>query len=158
MDESYELKIASESDFEKWLDFADSVRKDFYDINLKNNTNYRSVIEKNIKRKTAIIAEDKEKIIGAMTYSMHSKHISWLAVSEKCRRKGIGTALVRCFFSKFNDDDVLMVKTFTESDNSGERAHAFYRKNGFIAEEIEADLDGNNDGHPFQIFRSYIRK
>jgi len=146
------VKVAELSDMNRWFSFAKNVTHDFYDIDLVNNEHYRNIIEKNIKRKTAIYIEENNEIIGGMIYSPNQNHIGWLAVAPKYRRKGVGTALVKYMFKALSDRTQFKVKTFIEGDWQSEASHPFYKSLGFEPKEINYDDMENNANHPMMIF------
>ncbi len=150
----WEIKVASRKDWDRWMGLAKMMQADFHGIDLYNDQNYRSHIDRNIQRSTAIYVEDKatHELLGAMTYSPRSLQIGWLGVAPSHRRKGIGTALVEYMFAALPKGVPLRVKTFLESDASGMVAHEFYRSLGFSPKEILEDVDNVNAGHPFQLF------
>lgn len=152
--ESWEVKVASVKDWERWMTFVRTVQEEFHGIYLSGDANYWAAIEKNMKRSTAIYVEDDttHEILGAMTYSPHSFHVGWLAVGPGHRRKGIGTALVRYMFTVLPKNVPLSVKTFLETDRPGKVAHAFYKSLGFTPREILEDSNMENAGHPFHLF------
>ena len=150
MENHWIVKIAELNDMEKWFNFVKTVIHDFYDIDLINNENYRSIIEKNIKRKTAIFIENEAKIIGGMIYSPNSNHIGWLAVDPEYRRKG--TALVKYMFNKLTDRKEIKVKTFIEDDWQSSVSHPFYKSLGFEPKEINYDDIENNANRPMRVF------
>jgi hypothetical protein len=61
MKKEWIVKKANMDDINRWFDFVKTVLHDFYDIDLVNDRQHRNVVEKNIKRKTAIYVEKKKK-------------------------------------------------------------------------------------------------
>ena len=147
------VKKALPEDLNRWLSFASTVTKDFYNIDLPNDEKYRFVMIKNITRKTAIYVEDEAKencpIIGAMTYSPNQNHISWLAVHPDYRNAGVASALMNSMSLELSGAKEIKVKTFHIDDMYGKAARSFYRKHGFIAGEILLD---DEFPHPVQVF------
>ena len=157
MENNWVVKIAELNDMVRWLNFVKTVVHDFYDIDLINNENYLNVVEKNIKRKTAIYIENENKIIGGMIYSPNQNHISWLAVDPEYRRKGIGTALVKYMFSQLSDSKEFKVKTFIDDHWQSKTSHPFYKSLGFEPKEINYDNMENNANHPMRVFKKEIK-
>lgn len=154
MKQQWKVNIASEGDFERWLNFVKKVQHEFHGLDLYSDEKYKSAILKNINRGTAIYVEDNEssEIIGAMIYSPKSNHIGWIAVNTKHRRQGIGSALVNYMFKKLPKDVPIKVKTFLETDEPGQTAHCFYKSLGFQPKEILDDVNNENAGKPFYLF------
>ena len=146
------IKVATINDCEKWFSFVKNVTHDFYDIDLANDKDYRNVIIKNIKRKTAVYVEKNEKIIGGMIFSPNQNHIGWLAVDPKFRRRGIGTALVHYMLMELPDRKQFKVKTFMEGEWQSESSHPFYISLGFKPKEVNYDDMENNANHPTLLF------
>ena len=146
MENKWNVKIARIEDLNKWFKFVKNVIHDFYDIDLVNDESYKKAVEKNIKRKTAIYVEEKDKIIGGMLFSPNSNQIGWLAVDPDYRRKGIGTLLVKYMLKELEDR-----KEHWQSKAS----HPFYKSLGFEPKEISYENMENNANNPMLIF---IRK
>jgi hypothetical protein len=74
MNNEWSVKLATLSDFGNWMLFVKSVQKDFHNLDLYNDDGYQKVIQKNIKRGTAIFVKNElnTEIIGAMIYSPNS--------------------------------------------------------------------------------------
>lgn len=151
---NWQIHVAVDSDFERWISFLAKVQDEFHGLDLVNDPRHRAFIQKNIKRQSAIFVTDShsKEIIGAMAYSANSRHISWLAVSPQHRRQGIGSAMVHYMFRQFEKDIPIKVKTFTQTDKPGPTAQAFYKSVGFTPGEIEADISGDNAGNPYHVF------
>ena len=157
MENNWIVKIANHNDLDRWFKFVTNVTHDFYDIDLVNNANFRNVIIKNINRKTAIYVEHNGKIIGGMTYSPNSNHISWIAVDPRYRRRGIGSKLVKHMFKELSDRKELTVKTFIEGEWQSDVSHPFYRSLGFEStNEISYDDLENNANKPMLKFKKII--
>lgn len=147
------VKEAVIEDLNRWFSFADTVTKDFFDIDLAKDEKYRFGMKRNINRSTAIYVEDSTKdacpIIGAMTYSPNQKHISWLAVHPDYRNIGVASSLMNYMLVKMDGVKEIKVKTFQSDDEYGLAARSFYRKHGFTAGEILLD---DEYPHPVQVF------
>jgi ribosomal protein S18 acetylase RimI-like enzyme len=154
MSSSWDIKLASTDDFERWMAFVATVQDEFHGLDLVNDSNYRAAVSKNIERKTAAYVSESEAgpIIGAMILSPRSRHIGWLAVGKAHRHRGIGSALVRYAIDILGTDTPIHVSTFTETDPQGPAAHGFYRSLGFRPLRIEEDVDNLNAGKPFHLF------
>ncbi len=153
MNEQWDVKIADEHDFDRWIEFAKSVVSDFFEIDLPNDPTFRNGIVKNISRKTALYVEYQSIITGAMTYSPNTSQITWLAVHKDYRRMGIGTALVKHMFSLIPDREEYIVKTFMPEDSGSIVSHPFYESFGFVASEIDYSVMEHNADHPMLVFR-----
>ena len=152
MNKKWIVKVASINDMDRWFIFVKNVIHDFYDIDLVNDQHHRNIIEKNIRRKTAVYVEKENQIIGGMIYSPNQNHIGWLAVAPQYRRRGIGTALVKYMFAKLSDRKQFKVKTFVDGEWQSQASHPFYKSLGFEPTEICYDGMENNANKPMLIF------
>ena len=152
MENNWIVKVAEIGDMGRWFDFVKNVIHDFYDIDLVNDEHHRDIIEKNIRRKTAIYVEIEEKIIGGMIYSPNQNHIGWLAVDPKYRRKGVGTALVKYMFKELSDRKEFKVKTFIDGEWQSNASHPFYKSLGFEPTEVCYDGMERNANKPMLVF------
>jgi ribosomal protein S18 acetylase RimI-like enzyme len=148
----WKICIANVDDYNKWMQFASTVVNDFYNIDLPNDSNFCSVIMKNIKRGTALYVEEKGSIIGALVYSPNQNHIAWIAVHKDYRRRGVGTALVKYMFDQIPDRNEYKVKTFLDGEFQSVASHAFYKSFGFEPKEIIYEDMEKNANHPMQLF------
>src|SRR5690348_13340611 len=57
---------------------------------------FHAVLEKHIRRATALVAAEGADLLGGLLFSAHppAYHVRWLVVSEHARGQGIGRALV----------------------------------------------------------------
>jgi GNAT superfamily N-acetyltransferase len=134
------------------LSLLETVKPDFYDLDLANEEKHRNFLLRNIERGTAIYIEEGQKIIGGMVYSPNSSQISWLGVDPEYRRKGIGTLLVNYMFEILKDRKEFMVKTFIEEHWQSKTSHPFYRSLGFEPKEINYENMESNANHPMLVF------
>lgn len=151
---SWLVKEAIVEDTERWLDFVSKVREDFYGLDLVNDEKFRFGMIKNMKRGTAIYVEDNSKsdipIIGAMTYSLNQNHISWLAVDSNYRNNGVASSLMAYILCQMFNAKEIKVKTFLYDDRYGKAARSFYKKHGFVGNDIL--LNEKEFPHPVQVF------
>jgi Pyruvate/2-oxoacid:ferredoxin oxidoreductase gamma subunit/predicted N-acetyltransferase YhbS len=77
-----------------------------------------------------LVAEDEPGVVGYLAgMSVDGRaHLHWVAVSPTCRRKGVGTALVRRALHDFVQRHCFLCDAFTAV---GESYAAFYRRFGF---------------------------
>lgn len=129
------------------------------DLNEGINT-FKNEIKKNHQY---IVAEEKGKIIGIVTWLMHGlpKHqlceLDRIAVLPEYRRKGVAKTLFNALindaklFYKKNDSKLRKLYLLTHADNV--RAHKFYEKLGFKHETtLKQHYYKDKDEYVYSIF------
>ena len=93
-----------------------------------------------IKIHPGFLAEVDDKIVGFITYSSEDGaiKITWLGVSLKLHRKGVGTALIKKIenIASGLSVDKITVETLSEKEDwkPHEQTRAFYIKHGYKLE------------------------
>jgi len=155
------VETAHYRDVRSWLDLAAEVEGLFGDM--LGSAGFYRVILNNIERGTAFcVREDGGPagtlLLGGLLFSparpdRPDYRINWLAVAERGRRCGVGTALVRHAFSLVAPPATFTVVTFGEDIEAGRAARRFYERWGFHAAEIAPN--GPEVGSR-QVFRCHI--
>lgn len=137
------METAHYRDVRCWLDLAAEVEWFFGDM-LGRAGFYRALLN-NIERGTAsCVREDAgppgAPLLGGVLFSparpdRPEYRIGWLAVAERSRRLGVGTALVEHVFGLVAPPAILSVVTFGEDIEAGRAARRFYEQMGFRAAE-----------------------
>ena len=156
MENKWIVKKAEKKDLGRWFNLLNSVKHDFYDLDLANDEHHKNFLLKNIDRKTVIYVDNGEKIIGGMVFSPNSNQISWLGVDPEYRRQGIGTLLVKYMLNELSDRKEFKVRTFIEEHSQSKISHPFYESLGFKRREIIYENMENNAGHPMLEFIKII--
>lgn len=95
-------------------------------------------IRKDIYFQSGIIAEDKNQIVGFVTYFVNQgiATIGWMGVLPTSHRHGIGTSLLSELRTILKQHDIKAILVSTLGDaveyEPYARTRAFYRKNGFV--------------------------
>ena len=144
MESPYILQFAELNDVDNWMDMVYLVKDNFPGLILDK---YRRTLEKNISRQTALCVKHYDQIIGVLLFSISNSCLSCIAVHPQHRKKGIGSVLVEKMISLFPDDMDIWVSTFREDDKLGDAPRAFYKKFGFIEDELIMEY-----GYPNQRF------
>ena len=96
-----------------------------------------------------IVAEQHHKIIGfivGVKITQDTTRILMLAVSEKYRRKKIGSMLLNKFFEKTLEEHIKQISLEVRVDN--EKAIKFYQKHGFdIKDKIQKFYQNGEDAY-----------
>ena len=121
-------------DFDAWIELAREVEPLFGPM--ADELDFREALRQAISLKTAFCIRSKPEsahnsLLGGVIISKESNEIAWLAVSEKCRKKGYGRKLIEFALGKLNQQENIFVQTFDESVSEGESARKLYSDFGF---------------------------
>ena len=152
------VELARQEDLDQWLVLAAEVEHLFGP--LVSDSRFPRAVMRNMDRGTAfcIRQDDGEPGVplqAGMLFSArpHIYKISWLAVTERCRRHGLASALMRYVFDQVEPPAELSVITFGPDVAGGEPARSFYMSAGFTPGETSPR--GAN-GQSRQVFRMSI--
>ncbi len=124
------LRQATEQDKKKAMAIAKSLKEWFNKDGIKN-------MALDFKMNHLIVAVEKEKVLGFLSYTTYSGKmlLLWMGVKRDTQRSGVGKALVDWLAkeSKRLKLYAIEVETLPEEDvyEPYERTRAFYYKNGF---------------------------
>jgi Acetyltransferase (GNAT) family. len=76
------------------------------------------------------------KVQGNLLYSVSEKELCFFIVDECMRGRGIGSALLGKMLASFSAGDEIWLFTYTEDDERGKGARAFYLRHGFHPDGI----------------------
>lgn len=135
--EDIKISLAELIDIDLWMDFIENVRMNFPGLETQEQLDgYRQTVMKNMKRRTAICAKDKDKIVGVILFSTNQNVLSCMAVEESCRRRGIASKMIELMMKYMDRSRDVVVTTFCEGDEKGIAPRALYKKLGFIEGEF----------------------
>ena len=129
-----EVDCSRLSDFDSWITLAREVEPLFG--SMADELDFQEALRNAISTKTAFCIrfdsnEGEKNLIGGIVISTETNEIAWLAVSQKCRRKGYGRKLVEFAIRKLNQRENIYVQTFDESVPEGASARKIYLEFGF---------------------------
>lgn len=151
LNEKYSLYYGEMQDIDSWMRMIEAVKDNFPGLETHEEIdNYRQIVIKNIKRKTALCVKYNNEIVGVMIFSYHRKCLSCMAVHPTHRREGIASAMIDKMISLFPNDMDISVTTFRENDTKGIAPRALYKKYGFKEDELLIEF-----GYPHQKFILY---
>jgi len=140
------IRMAQEKDIDAWLALAKSVSPVFGVEDMSKDSAFIGYISAKISKCEAIAAVDRMSgtPLGFIGFSKKHNRISWLAVDENHRGKGIGSKLLKCTINQMDWESAITVITFRKSASEGKAAIALYKKFGFkIIDEAVVDEHGS---------------
>jgi GNAT superfamily N-acetyltransferase len=146
-------------DIPAWLALAAEVEPLFGPM--VDDPAFHRALCRNIDRGTAFCVREGDgppgaPLLGGLLFSPKPPvyTIGWLAVTGRCRRRGIGHRLVEHVLGLAEPPAEFVVTTFGADHPEGEPARRFYARMGFDAAEAAPD---GPDGGSRQIFRRTVR-
>jgi ribosomal protein S18 acetylase RimI-like enzyme len=117
-----------------------------FEGSMAEDKGWHEFVRRKVLQNEALMVRDAEhdnELMGLIAFSHHNNAISWFAVFEKHRGKGVGSKLLAKTLSELNSEIEISVKTFREDNTEGIPARRLYQKYGF------RDFDANyiEDGH-----------
>jgi GNAT superfamily N-acetyltransferase len=153
-----QIQVAQYRDVRSWLDLAAGVEWLFGAM--LDSTGFYEALLRNVARGTAFCVRKDDgppgaPLLGGLLFSPARPdrpecHIRWLAVDERNRRSGAGTALVRHTFTLVPPEATLSVITFGEDVPGGRPARRFYERLGFAPAE---PAPNGPEGGSRQVYR-----
>lgn len=135
--------IASSRDIPDWLTLVESVAEDFPGLDIAE---YTKTLERQIARKSALIARIDGTIAGVLLFSTENNELAFLAVAPAFRRHGVASVLMAEMLRLIPQGDIT-VTTYREDDPKGGAPRSLYQKFGFVPEEELTEFD-----YPVQRF------
>lgn len=96
----------------------------------------------------AIKRRPSPRLAAVIALSKNHNRISWFGVGDGHRRRGIGSALLRCAIAQLDNERDIEVITFTADQPGGTAARSLFTKHGFV----EAASDLEHHGMPRSLF------
>jgi len=146
MESKFQLDFANTGDVDSWMDLVYLVKNNFPGLDIDEYK--KNLIENIISKRTALCVRLENDVVGVLLFSFRTNSLSCMAVHPQYRKKGIGSALVKKMIDLMPKDSDIWVSTFRENDPMGIAPRAFYKKFGFIEDEL---LIGYGD-YPCQKF------
>ncbi len=148
MNKDIEIEFANLDDLPSWMDLIDSIKEIFPGLHTQDLLlTYREVVIKNINRKTAICAKDKNSVVGVLLFSKNQNMLCCMGVHPDYRRLGIADCLIEKMLDNLASNRDVVVTTFRKEDKKGVAPRSLYIKKGFIEDELCYEFD-----YPHQKF------
>lgn len=150
-----DVVIAKAEDVPAWLNLAKEV--EFLFGPMSDDPGFRNALHKNIDRGTAFCIREAKgpagvPLLGGLLFSPKPPiyAIGWLAVTQSCRRNGVGRRLMEYAIGLVESPAEIVVTTFGEDNPEGRPARRFYEQFGFRAAE---PAPNGSEGSTRQVFR-----
>lgn len=112
---------------------------------MAEDSGFHEFIRRKVAQQEALAVRDRanpDEVMGVIAFSRHSHAISWLAVFERYRGRGVGSKLLSQALSELGANNAVSVVTFREENPAGIPARQLYRKFGFADSDPEYVRDG----------------
>lgn len=132
------IRWASENDFPAWYALATEVSAIFqHPADMGADPEFVSAGQRAVKEYKVLTAVDymSGSNMGFISFSRNKNSISWFAVSEKHRGKGVGSRLLKTALRQLDTSKEITVITFPAGYPEGMAARAVYKKYGFSEEK-----------------------
>ena len=139
------IRWAATEDTAQWRHLANTVANLFDSPDMANDPRFLAYLDTKINKHEALVAIDRisGELLGAIGFSRTNNRISWFAVSEKHRRRGIGKRLLQTALRQLDRTKEITVETFHAACLPGLPARALYQSVGFTETEAYHDENGN---------------
>lgn len=140
------IRWAGTEDIPGWIELAEEASTIFEAPDMAKDPEFHAFMQRKLSRYEALIAADRRtnKCLGIVSFSRANNHISWFAVSEKKRSKGIGAKLLKCAIQQLDWTKEITLETFRDGFEAGVPARKLFVKFDFIeADSMLFDNLGN---------------
>ncbi len=140
------IRFATEKDLPAWFELATEVSQEFrHPGDMGRDPEFISYAKSKVGKFEALTAVDymSGNNMGFIGFSRTYNRITWLGVSKKSRRNGVGSRLLKTALRQLDNTKPITVETYPEGYLPGVPAKNLYRNFGFI--ETESNLIGPHD-------------
>ena len=143
-----EIGLGSVCEIEQWMRLVNRVRENFPGLETQEALDaHRDTVLDFMRKKSAIRAKERERIVGALLFSRELHMLCFLAVDAEYRRQHIAEKMVSCMLARMDPGKEVTVTTYREGVPEGEAARAFYKRLGFVEGRLSEEF-----GSPVQEF------
>ncbi len=112
---------------------------------MAEDSGFHEFIRRKVAQQEALAVCDganPDEVMGVIAFSHHNSAISWLAVFERYRGRGVGSKLLSQALRELGANNAVSVVTFREDNPDGIPARQLYKKFGFADSDPEYVRDG----------------
>ena len=143
-----EIGLGSVCEIEQWMRLVNRVKENFPGLETQEALDaHRDTVLDFMRKKSAIRAKERERIVGALLFSRELHMLCFLAVDAEYRRQHIAEKMVSRMLARMDPGKEVTVTTYREGVPEGEAARAFYKRLGFVAGRLAEAF-----GSPVQEF------
>lgn len=143
-----EIGLGSVCEIEQWMRLVNRVRENFPGLETQEALDaHRDTVLDFMRKKSAIRAKERERIVGALLFSRELHMLCFLAVDAEYRRQHIAEKMVSRMLAYMDPGKEVTVTTYREGVPEGEAARAFYKRLGFVEGRLSEAF-----GSPVQEF------
>lgn len=143
-----EIGLGSVCEIEQWMRLVNRVRENFPGLETQEALDaHRDTVLDFMRKKSAIRAKDRDRIVGALLFSRELHMLCFLAVDAEYRRQHIAEKMVSCMLARMDPGKEVTVTTYREGVPEGEAARAFYKRLRFVEGRLSEEF-----GSPVQEF------
>ena len=143
-----EIGPGSVCEIEQWMRLVNRVRENFPGLETQEALDaHRDTVLDFMRKKSAIRAKERERIVGALLFSRELHMLCFLAVDAEYRRQHIAEKMVSRMLARMDPGKEVTVTTYREGVPEGEAARAFYKRLGFVEGRLSEAF-----GSPVQEF------
>ena len=143
-----QIQLGKNSDIDEWMKLVADISWNFPGLETREKIEeHRETVLRFIGKEQALCVKEDAKVIGVLLFSRGHNMICCLGVSPEYRRCGIATMLLEKALENLDRTRNITVSTFREEDEKGTAPRAFYKKFGFVEEELIEEF-----GYPNQRF------
>ena len=127
------IETATEDIIPEWEHLACEVES-LFEGRMAGEKEFSAFMVRKIAQQEAFVVRDRNhggELLGLIAVSYKNSAISWFAVSEEYRGRGIGSELLAHALKNMDKTRDISVVTFREDDERGLPARRLYRKFGF---------------------------
>lgn len=147
------VEIATYEILPEWLKLVREVEP-ILQASMADDPDFNDFMERKLAQNEVLIVRDKydkNALMGVITISHNFNRISWFAIFEKYRHKGVGSKLLESAINEIGNDKIIEVTTFQESYIDGIPARRIYKKFGFV----DYDLTVHMNGYPRSLMKRF---
>lgn len=133
-------------DKSSWTSLAEHVSAIFGHPSMAQDKDFHAFMDSKLSKFEALIAIDRmsQECLGIIAFSKTHNRISWFAVFNKHRSKGVGTRLLSTALRQLDNTKEVSVITFAANNLQGLSARITYQKAGFVEKDPHVlDTMGN---------------
>jgi GNAT superfamily N-acetyltransferase len=128
-----QVELATPEIIPAWVELSREVEL-LFEGAMAEDKGFHEFMHRKIAQQDAFIVRDEansNELMGLIAVSRTNNAISWFAVSEKHKRKGIGSRLLENAIKELDNTNEISVVTFREDNQQGIPARKLYKKFGF---------------------------